>query len=165
LEGSIPAILPLWEERAMNQRTTLFLLCVSAALILAACSPKIRGTVKLVDPDMKPVVGESPKGTVVNMMNTTAKVEKASYSVIVDEDGKFESEKKAITRGTYKVEVTRIGYETDTRTVEIGGSTRKKLEFELKKIAEGERKSIAGSSSDADKIINPGEVNIRPPGM
>ena len=149
----------------MNQRTTLFLLCVSAALILAACSPKIRGTVKLVDPDMKPVVGESPKGTVVNMMNTTAKVEKASYSVIVDEDGKFESEKKAITRGTYKVEVTRIGYETDTRTVEIGGSTRKKLEFELKKIAEGERKSIAGSSSDADKIINPGEVNIRPPGM
>jgi len=149
----------------MNQRTTLFLLCVSAALILAACSPKIRGTVKLVDPDMKPVVGESPKGTVVNMMNTTAKVEKASYSVIVDEDGKFESEKKAITRGTYKVEVSRIGYETDTRTVEIGGSTRKKLEFELKKIAEGERKSIAGSSSDADKIINPGEVNIRPPGM
>jgi anti-sigma28 factor (negative regulator of flagellin synthesis) len=149
---------------------------------------------------MKPVVGESPKDTVVHMMNTTAKVEKASYSVIADEDGKFESEKKAITRGTYKVEATRIGYETETRTVEIGRSTRKKLEFaitrgtykveatrigyetetrtveigrstrkklefELKKIAEGERKTIAGSSSDADKIINPGEVNIRPPGM
>lgn len=149
----------------MNQRTTLFFLCVAAAFVLAACSPKIRGTVRLVDPDMKPVVGESPKGTVVNMINTTAKVEKASYSVIADEDGKFESEKKAITKGTYKVEVTRIGYETETRTVEIGGSTRKKLEFDLKKIAEGERKSIAGSSSDADKIINPGEVNIRPPGM
>ena len=149
----------------MNQRTTLFFLFVAAALFLSACSPRIRGTVKLVDPDMKPVVGESPKGTVVNMINTTAKVEKASYSVIVDEDGKFESEKKAITKGTYKVEVTRIGYETETRTVEIGGSTRKKVEFELKKIAEGERASIAGSSSDADKIINPGEVNIRPPGM
>lgn len=149
----------------MNQRTTQFFLCVSAALLLAACSPKIRGTVRLVDPDMKPVVGESPKGTVVNMINTTAKVEKASYSVIVDEKGKFESEKKAITRGTYKVEATRIGYETETQTVEIGGSTRKKLEFDLKKIAEGERTSIAGSSSDADKIINPGEVNIRPPGM
>ena len=149
----------------MNHRSTLFFLFVATALFLAACSPKIRGTIKLMDPDMKPVVGENPKGTVVNMMNTTAKVEKASYSVIVDEEGKFESEKKAITRGTYKVEATRIGYETETRTVKIGRSTRKKLEFELKKIAEGERTSIAGSSSDADKIINPGEVNIRPPGM
>jgi len=135
------------------------------ALLLSACSAKIHGKVKLVDPDMKPVVGESPKGTVVNMINTTAKVEKASYSVIVGEDGKFESEKDAIKRGTYKVEATRIGYDTETRTVEIGRSTRKKLEFELKKIPEGERKSIAGASSDADKIINPGEVNIRPPGM
>ena len=149
----------------MNHRTTLLFLFAAMALLLSACSPKIRGTVKLVDPDMKPVVGESPKGTVVNMINTTAKVEKASYSIIVDEDGKFESEKKAITRGTYKVESTRIGYDTETQTVKIGRSTRKKLEFELKKIAEGERKSIAGSSSDADKIINPGEVNIRPPGM
>ena len=149
----------------MNHRTTLIFLFAAMALLLSACSPKIRGTVKLVDPDMKPVVGESPKGTVVNMINTTAKVEKASYSIIVDEDGKFESEKKAITRGTYKVEATRIGYDTETQTVKIGRSTRKKLEFELKKIAEGERKSIAGSSSDADKIVNPGEVNIRPPGM
>lgn len=149
----------------MNHRITLFFLFVVATLLLAACAPKIRGTVKLVDPDMKPVVGESPKGTVVNMINTTAKVEKASYSVIVDEDGEFESEKKAISRGTYKVEATRIGYDTETRTVKIGRSTRKKLKFELKKIPEGERKSIAGSSSDADKIINPGEVNIRPPGM
>jgi len=149
----------------MNHRTTLFFLFVTATLLFAACSPKIRGTIKLVDPDMKPVVGESPKGAVVNMINTTAKVDKASYSVIVEEDGKFESEKDAIAKGTYKVEVTRIGYETETRTVEIGRSTRKKMEFELKKIAEGERKSIAGSSSDADKIINPGEVNIRPPGM
>lgn len=149
----------------MNHRTTLLFLFAAMALLLSACSPKIRGTVKLVDPDMKPVVGESPKGTVVNMINTTAEVEKASYSIIVDEDGKFESEKKAITRGTYKVEATRIGYDTETQTAKIGRSTRKKLEFELKKIAEGERKSIAGSSSDADKIINPGEVNIRPPGM
>ena len=149
----------------MNYRNILLFLFAATALLLSACSPKIRGTVKLVDPDMKPVVGESPKGTVVNMMNTSAKVEKASYSVIVDEDGKFESEKKAITRGTYKVEATRIGYDTETETAEIGRSTRKKLKFQLKKIAEGERKSIAGSSSDADKIINPGEVNIRPPGM
>ncbi|NVL92405.1 MAG: carboxypeptidase regulatory-like domain-containing protein [Desulfobacterales bacterium] len=149
----------------MNYRITLLFLFAAMALLLSACSTKICGTVKLVDSDMKPVVGESPEGTVVNMINTTAKVEKASYSVIVDEDGKFESEKDAIKPGTYKVEAARIGYDTETRTVEIGGSTRKKLEFELKKIPEGERKSIAGSSSDADKIVNPGEVNIRPPGM
>jgi len=149
----------------MNHRTTLFFVFVAIALLLSACSPKIHGTVKLVDPDMKPVVGENPKGTVVNMINTTAKVEEASYSVIVKEDGKFESEKDAITQGTYKVEATRIGYDTETRAVEIGRSTRKKLEFQLKKITEAERKSIAGASSDADKIINPGEVNIRPPGM
>lgn len=149
----------------MNYRITLLFLFAAMALLLSACSSKIHGTVKLVDPDMKPVAGESPKGTVVNMINITAKVEKASYSVIVDEDGKFESEKDAITQGTYKVEAARIGYDTETRTVEIGRSTRKKLEFELKKIPEGKRKSIAGSSSDADKIVNPGEVNIRPPGM
>jgi len=149
----------------MNHKITPFILFAAVALLLSACSSKIRGTVKLVGPDMKPVVGESSKGTVVNMINVTAKVEKASYSVIVDEDGKFESEKDAIKRGTYKVEATRIGYDTETRTVEIGRSTRKKLEFALKKIPEGKRKSIAGASSDADKIINPGEVNIRPPGM
>jgi len=146
----------------MNHRIILVFLL---AAVLSACSPKIRGTVQLVDSDMQPIVGESPKGTVVNMINTTEKVEKASYSVPVDEDGKFESEKKAITRGTYKVEVSRIGYDTETRTVEIGRSTRKKVEFQLQKIPEGKHKSIAGASSDADKIINPGEVNIRPPGM
>lgn len=149
----------------MNSRTTRLFLFATAALLLSACSPKIHGTVRLLDTNMKPVVGETPKGTVVNMINITAKVEKASYSVIIDEDGKFESEKDAITPGTYKVEAARVGYDTETQTVEIGGSTRKKLEFELKKISEGKRKSIAGSSSDADKITNPGEVNIRPPGM
>ena len=149
----------------MNHRITQLSLFAAVALLLSGCSPKIYGTVQLLDTDMEPVVGESPKGTVVHMINTTAKVEKASYSIIVDEEGKFESEKDAITEGTYKVEAARIGYDTETQTVEIGGSTRKKLEFDLKKIPEGERKSIAGSSSDADKIINPGEVNIRPPGM
>ena len=149
----------------MNPRITSLFLFAAAVLLLSACSANICGTVRLVDTNMKPVVGESLKGTAVNMINITAKVEKASYSVMVDEDGKFESEKDAITAGTYKVEAARIGYDTETQTVEMGGSTRKKLKFELKKIPEGERKSIAGSGSDADKIINPGEVNIRPPGM
>ncbi len=149
----------------MSHRIAQLFLFAAMVLLLAACSPKISGKVQLLDTNMKPVVGDSPKGTVINMINTTAKVEEASYSVIVDEKGKFESEKEAITPGTYKVEATRIGYDTETQTVEIGGSTSKKLKFLLKKIPEGKRKSITGSSSDADKIINPGEVNIRPPGM
>ena len=64
-----------------------------------------------------------------------------------------------------KVEATRIGFDTETRTVKMKGSTREKIKFQLKKIPEGKRRAIEGASSDADKIINPGEVNIRPPGM
>lgn len=149
----------------MNKKAHLILLFAVSVLLLAGCSPKIHGTVQLVDPDLEPLEGEDPKGTVVNMINTTATVQEASYSAIADEKGKFESEKDAITPGTWKVEAGRIGYETETQTVEIKGSTKKKLGFKLKKIPEGERKSIEGSTTDADKIINPGEVNIRPPGM
>jgi len=149
----------------MNYRINLLLLLSLSVLLIAACSPKIYGTVQLVDSKMSPIEGESSKGTVVNMINTTAKMEKASHAVVVDEKGKFESEKEAITPGKYKVEVSRIGFDTETRTVEIGGSTREKLKIQLKKIPEGKRRTIEGASSDADKIINPGEVNIRPPGM
>src|SRR5207245_11537403 len=67
--------------------------------------------------------------------------------------------------GTYKVEANRIGYETETQTVEIGKHTSKKLDFKLKKIHEARRKTIQGSRSDEDKIINPGEVIIQPPTM
>lgn len=149
----------------MNTRAYLILLFAASVLLMAGCSPKIHGKVQLVDPNMKPLEEVSPEGTVVNMINTTATVEKASYSAIVDAKGKFESEKDAITPGTWKVEASRIGFETETHTLEIKGSTSKKLEFKLKKIPEGRRKSIEGSTTDADKIINPGEVNIRPPGM
>ena len=149
----------------MNHRITLFCVCAVLALLLTSCSAKIRGTVQLLDENMELVVGESPEGSVVNMINTTAKVEEASHSIVVDEEGKFESEADTITPGTYKVEATRIGYVTETQSVEMGGSTNKKLHFQLKRITEAKRKTIAGASSDADKIINPGEVNIRPPGM
>ncbi|HYA02295.1 MAG TPA: carboxypeptidase-like regulatory domain-containing protein [Syntrophobacteria bacterium] len=138
---------------------------VAIVLCLAACSPKISGTVRLVDENMKPVPGEGSKGTVINLINTTASIEKASSSVLVEENGKFESAKDSIKPGMYKVEASRIGYETETQTVKIGSMTRKNLDFTLKKIPEGQRKSIAGTGTDADKIINPGEVNIRPPGL
>jgi len=143
------------------------LLFVVLALTLGACSPSIYGTVQLVDVNQQPIppAKESPQGTVVNMINTTTTLEKASQAVIVDAEGKFESVKDYIIPGTYKVEATRIGYLTDTKTVEITKFGSKKVEFKLRKIAEGKRKSIEGSKSDEDKIVNPGEVNIQPPEM
>ncbi|MGD2271487.1 MAG: hypothetical protein PVI06_13880 [Desulfobacterales bacterium] len=149
----------------MNPRANLILLFAISILLFTGCSPKIHGTVQLVDSNMTPLEGVDPKGTVVNLINTTAQVQDASFAVTVDEKGKFESEKDTITPGNWKVEAARIGYETQTETLEIKGSSSKKLEFKLKKIDEGQRKSIEGSTTDADKIINPGEVNIRPPGM
>jgi hypothetical protein len=149
----------------MRYKTHLFLLIAAIAFLSGGCAAKIYGTVELVNQQMQPIEGENPKGTVVHMMNTTATLDKASISVIADEKGKFESEKDALKPGMYKVEASRIGYETETETVEIKGSTRKKFLFKLRRIDEGKRKSIESLTSDADKIINPGEVNIQPPGM
>jgi hypothetical protein len=143
------------------------LVCAVLALALAACSPKIYGTVQLIDANMQPIPAtkDTPQGTVVNMINTTATLEQASHSVTVDAEGKFASLKDQVVPGMYKVEATRIGYGTETQSVEIKKFTRKKVEFKLKKILEGKRRSIEGSKSDEDKIVNPGEVNIQPPTM
>lgn len=148
------------------RHATRFALIVSL-LALAACSPRIYGTLQLVDANQQPILPakESPEGTVVNMINTTATLEQASHAVTVNIEGKFESEKGKLAPGMYKVEASRIGFLTDTQTVEITKFGGKKVEFKLKKIAEGKRKSIEGSRSDEDKIVNPGEVNIQPPTM
>jgi hypothetical protein len=138
-----------------------------ALIILAAisgCGTAIRGTVQLVDGRQQPIANENPKGAVVNMINTKAAVERASTSAPVDEKGEFESPKDSIQSGVYKVEVSRIGYETQTQTVEVG-SFGTKLDFKLRKIEEAKRRSIKGAASDEDKIINPGEVNIQAPAM
>jgi hypothetical protein len=142
-------------------------LLIAASLLLASCSPKIYGTVQLVDANMQPipVVKESPLGTVVNMINTTTTLEKASQAVNVDAEGKFESIKDYIMPGMYKVEASRIGYMTETQSVEVTKYGSKKVDLKLRKIPEGRRKSIEGSKSDEDKIVNPGEVNIQPPTM
>jgi PBP1b-binding outer membrane lipoprotein LpoB len=149
----------------MRFKIQLLISLVAIAFLLSACAAKIHGTVELVDDKMQPIQGENPQGTVVHMINTTATLDKASLTATVNEKGKFESEKDALNPGKYKVEATRIGYETQTETVEIKGSTRKKIAFKLKKIDEGRRKSFETLTTDADKIINPGEVNIQPPGM
>lgn len=138
-----------------------------ALLLLGACSPGIYGKVQLVDVNLQPIppATESPEGTVVNMINTTSTIEQASHAVTVNAKGDYESVKDKIVPGIYKVEATRIGFETNTQTVEVGKFGGKKVEFKLKKIKEGKRKTIEGSKSDEDKIINPGEVNIQPPTM
>jgi len=135
-----------------------------ALLALSACGASIRGTVQLVDTRDQPIATESPKGTVVNMINTSAAVEKASASAQVDEKGEFESPKDAVQSGIYKIETSRIGYETQSQTVEVGNFGTK-VQIKLKKIEEGRRKAIKGSATDEDKIINPGEVNIQAPAM
>ncbi|HEX9626243.1 MAG TPA: carboxypeptidase-like regulatory domain-containing protein [Acidiferrobacterales bacterium] len=147
----------------MNTVTRIAVL--GAAFLFTACAAKIHGTVQLVDPNLKPVPDQPLEGTTVNMINTSAALEQASHSAVTDAKGRFASAKDALTPGTYKVEASRIGYATETATVEIKGSTRKKLKIQLKQIMEGRRRSIGGGGSDEDKIINPGEVNIQPPMM
>ncbi len=143
------------------------ILFVVMMLTVAACSPRIYGTVQLLDASLQsiPPAKENPQGTVVNMINTTTVIEKASGAVIANAEGKFESAKDYIIPGLYKVEANRIGYMTETQTVKITKFGSKKVEFKLKKIPEGNRKTIEGSKSDEDKIVNPGEVNLQPPTM
>jgi hypothetical protein len=152
---------------AVNGReimTIKALLALMVLLLISGCGTAIRGTVQLVDSRQQPIANENPKGAVVNMINTKAAVEQASASAPVDEKGEFESPKDSIKSGVYKVEVSRIGYETQTQTVEVG-SLGKKLEFKLRRIEEAKRRSIKGAATDEDKIINPGEVNIQAPAM
>lgn len=135
--------------------------------LLSACAPSIRGTIQLVDANNKPIPAAiaSPEGAVVNMINTSAAVEQASYSVTTGADGKFESAKDVIKQGKYQVEVTHIGFQTETRAVEVGSFSSPTVDVSLRKIPESRRKSIRGSRTDGDKIVNPGEVNIQPPSM
>ena len=135
--------------------------------LLSACAPSIRGSIQLVDANNKPipVAIASPDGAVVNMINTSAAVEEASHSITVAADGKFESAKDVIKKGKYKVEVSHLGFQTETRTVEVTTFSSPTVDVNLQKIPEGRRKSIRGSRSDEDKIVNPGEVNIQPPSI
>ena len=149
----------------MIRKTWFPLTLLIVALSAASCSPKIYGRLDLVDALMRPVATDNAQGTVINMINTTAPLEKASHAATVDAKGELTSAKDAIVKGIYKVEASRIGYVTETQTVEIGRFTRKKVEIKLQKIDEGTRKAIEGATSDEDKIINPGEVNLQPPSL
>jgi len=145
--------------------TARALIPLIALFALSGCGATIRGTVQLVDGRDQPVANETPKGTVINMINTSAAVDKASASASANEKGEFESAKDSIQTGMYKVEASRIGYETQSQTVEVGSFLSTKVQFKLRRIEEAKRRSIKGSSTDEDKIINPGEVNIQAPAM
>ena len=145
--------------------TARALIPLIALLALSGCGATIRGTVQLVDGRDQPVANDNPKGTLINMINTTAAVDKASSSASANEKGEFEAPKDSIQKGIYKVEASRIGYETQSQTVEVGSFLSTKVQFKLRRIEEAKRRSIKGSSTDEDKIINPGEVNIQAPAM
>ena len=138
---------------------------VLMAVLMSGCSSKIAGVVSIADMNMQPLTDVSREGLVVNIMNTSGSLENASHSVSTDVEGKYTSAEGKIVDGTYKVEVTKFGYMTDTQTVQIDGSGTREVNLVLKKIMRSKRRSIRASDSDADKIVNPGEVNIQPPGM
>lgn len=134
--------------------------------LTSGCSAKIGGVVKLTDMNMKPLTKESHEGIVVNMINITGSLEDGgSHAVKTDAKGNFESAKDKVKKGTYKIEATKFGFVTDTQTIQVGGMGKREVTLVLKKILQSKRRSIRSRSSDADKIINPGEVNIQPPSM
>ena len=135
------------------------------AVLSSGCSSKITGVVRLTDMNMKPLTKVSPEGIVVNMMNTTGSLESGSHAVSTDAKGQFISAEGKIKKGTYKIEVTKFGFVTDTQSVQVGSFGTREVTLVLKKILRSKRRSIRAQGSDADKIINPGEVNIQPPGM
>ena len=95
---------------------------------LAACSPKIYGTVQLIDANMQPIPAakDTPQGTVVNMINTTATLEQASHSVTVDAEGKFASLKDHVVPGPVQGRGNQDRlWDPETQSVEIKKFTRK----------------------------------------
>ena len=155
------------KAESLNKRKLHIFSIACIVVLLSACAPSIRGTIQLVDANNKPlpIAIASPEGAVVNMINTTAAVDQASHSVSVGADGKFESAKDAIKQGKYHVEISQLGFQTETRAVEVGSFSSPTVDVNLHKIQEGKRKSIRGARTDEDKIVNPGEVNIQPPSM
>lgn len=147
-----------------NAKHVLFF---ALALSLGACSPKIYGTVQLMDTELRPIPfsKQSPQGTVVNMINITTTLEQASQSVVVDAEGNYASVKGRLIPGTYKVEAARIGFTTETQTLVITKHGSRKVDFKLRAVPEAKRRSIESLDSDENKIVNPGEVNIQPPTM
>jgi Carboxypeptidase regulatory-like domain len=134
------------------------------SLLLGGCAAGISGTVRLLDANNKPLPDVKPQGIIVNLINTTSPVERASHSVKTDEKGEFSVGPEFVTPGIYRVEASEAGFLTATKTIEVRKSSRS-VELDLRRIPRGMSQSYRGMKSDKDKIINPGEVNIQPPSL
>jgi len=139
-------------------------IAVLCTLLLGGCSAGISGSVRMVDRNNKPIADAPLEGIVVNMINTSSSVERASHSVKTDKKGRFEAGADKIKPGVYKIEVSEPGYVAASKTIEVKESSRS-VDLDLRQLPKGASQSYRGMKSDKDKIINPGEVNIQPPSM
>ena len=149
----------------MVDKFSAFIVLVLLVCLITGCATRITGSVKLMDDEMKPMSKDDLKGIVVNVINTSSSLNDASYTLTTDNMGKFASEKGVFPPGVYKIEVGRRGYKTATVTVDLGKFRSERIDLTLTKIQQARTKTIRANDSDADKIINPGEVNIQPPFM
>lgn len=149
----------------MNREVTWIILLAALVSLLLGCATRISGSVKLMDDEMKSVANDNMKGIVVNVINTSSSLNEASYTLTTDEKGLFASEKGSFPPGVYKIEVGRRGYKTATVTVDLGKFRSEQIDLTLTKLPKARTRTIRTNDSDADKIINPGEVNIQPPFM
>jgi len=149
----------------MGHNNSTFVLFVLFTSLMTGCATRISGSVQLLDNEMKQVSKDDLNGIVINVINTSSSLSEASYTLTTDNKGKFASEKGVFPPGVYKIEVGRRGYKTATATVDLGKFRSKRIDLTLTKLQQARTKTIRANDSDADKIINPGEVNIQPPFM
>jgi Carboxypeptidase regulatory-like domain len=144
-------------------RTTRMALLLSAALALGGCATQIAGRVSLLDEAGKPIPADAaaPEETFVNIIRTDATIGEASYGATVNADGGFA--KKDIPPGVYKVEVSRPGFVTAMQEGQVKKFRKLAVDARLVRIPEGQRRSIAESAAEEDKIVNRGDVSIAPP--
>lgn len=149
----------------MNRNVIWIILLATLISLLSGCATRISGSIKLMDDEMKTVANDNMKNIVVNIINTSSPLNEASYTLTTDEKGWFASEKGSFPPGIYKIEVGHRGYKTATATVDLGKFGSEEIELTLTKLPKARTRTIRINDSDADKIINPGEVNIQPPFM
>jgi len=151
------------EVLKMDTNKVYVILLSLVFFVLTGCATSIKGSVTLMEDDMKVVSDEELEGIIVNVINTSSDLENASYTLTTDYKGEFHSKEGQLPVGTYKIEVGHKGYQTTTKTVEINSFSSPKIKLDLVKLPNAPTRTIRSNSSDRDKIINPGEVSIQPP--
>jgi hypothetical protein len=140
-------------------------LALVAAVGLAAsgCATQVAGRVSLLDEGGRPlpVDAAAPEETFVNIIRTDASLGDASYGADVKPNGQFA--KKDVPPGAYKVEVSRPGFVTVTQEGQLKKFRTLSVDATLVRIPEGQRRSLAESAAEEDKIVNRGDVSIAPP--